>query len=225
MASQKRTDNFNTYHRSLSQSGAPQPYLPEPLNGNNDNSARVPEQHPAQHGHGVNWEVIHDEAPARPASPRDSLLQELDHCVASGLPNHIIYLGDKRNHDENLVECDTIFTEFASWGQTSDVPSALGAEVTVSAGLVGNGFQYTVDTLQMPVSTNPGEDFQSYLHGLFEIEGRDGAVEENESANLFTRNTAPFEQSPTDFFLADKSSSYAAPLNGGFESSIPILSS
>jgi hypothetical protein len=77
----------------------------------------------------------------------------------------------------------------------------------------------------MPVSTNPGEDFQSYLHGLFEIEGSDGAVEENESANLFTRNTAPFEQSPTDFFLADKSSSYAAPLNGGFESSIPILSS
>jgi hypothetical protein len=145
--------------------------------------------------------------------------------VASGLPNHIIYLGDTRNHDETLLECDTIFTEFASWGHTSDAPSALGAEVTLSAGLVGNGFQYTVDTLQMPVSTSPGENFQSYLHDLFEIEGSNGAVEENESANVFTRNTAPFEESPMDFFLADKSSSPAAPLNGGFESSITILSS
>ncbi|KAE9378477.1 hypothetical protein N431DRAFT_528799 [Stipitochalara longipes BDJ] len=221
MSSQEQTDHCDMYHESLSHSGAPHPYLQGPYNDNSNNSARVPKQYTAQYEHGENWEVTHDEAPARLASLGDSVLQGFygwdDHCLISGLPNQIFYSNDKWNQN-SLVELETSFLESTSWGETSSAPSALGAEVTVRAELMENTSQSAMDLLQMPVSDNPRENFHSYQHGLFEIERSREVMEEIESADLLTRNTTLFEASSTDFVFTDKYFSTAAPLNGGFES-------
>jgi hypothetical protein len=122
-------------------------------------------------------------------------------------------------HGEVLVELEPFLPVIGLWRQTSDEPQALGAVSTLSAGLMGNGSQSTMDSLQLPILANPGnETFNSYLHSFLETEESRRLVEEIGPADLSERNTAPFEQSPMDFFNVDEN--FAAPLNGDFDSSM-----
>jgi hypothetical protein len=125
-------------------------------------------------------------------------------------------------HGEVLVELEPFLPVLGLWKQTSDEPQVSGAVRTVSAGLMGNGSQSTMDSLQLPILDNPGnETFNSYLYNFLETEKNRLLVEEVEPANLSDTNTAPFEQSPVDSFNVNEI--FAAHLNAGYDNSNILL--
>lgn len=221
MAPRGLINNFNMHHRFWSHTGAPQSYLHEPYN---KSSAQVPGYGTkAYHQHKGHWGGGHDGISILPTSTGDTVFQRLyerdDDCGIGRFPSHNFYSDDRWKHGNIPLEWRSISPELRTWAQTSDAQSALGAEVTVSAGLIGNPFQSTMASLQRPILANPGmENFNSYLHGFSGTE-EILDVTDIEFANLFQRNTAPFEQGRGNLCLLDEPT-LSTPFNNEFDTSM-----
>jgi hypothetical protein len=224
MASPKRTDHPNMQYGSSSPSRGTQPYFHETCNNNNAQVSEYPAK--GHHKNKGNLEPFYGQIGALPTSAGDSVFQEgfswNDDRGIRGLPNHSCDSGDNLMHGEVLVELEPFLPVLGLWKQTSDEPQVSGAVRTVSAGLMGNGSQSTMDSLQLPILDNPGnETFNSYLYNFLETEKNRLLVEEVEPANLSDTNTAPFEQSPVDSFNVNEI--FAAHLNAGYDNSNILL--
>jgi hypothetical protein len=209
------------HHRFWSHMGASHSHLHEPCN---NSSAQVPEQGTeAYHQHRGNWKGGHDGISTLPTSIGDTAFQRLyeldDNCGISRLLSHNFYSDDRWTNDNVSLEWESVSPELRSWAQTSNVPLALGAEVTASAGLIGDPFRSIMESLQVPISVDPGmESFHSDLHSFSGTEEiRD--VTDIEFANLFPRDTARFEQSPGNFCSLDESA-LSIPFNSESDSSM-----
>ncbi|PMD49108.1 uncharacterized protein K444DRAFT_301185 [Hyaloscypha bicolor E] len=217
MASQKPTDHFNMHNGSSLHAGAPQPYDPYLREPYNSSSTQIPEHY--MNGHHENKgdsEGVHEQISTIATLEGGSLFQGLhgwdDGCGVGGFSSHNPDPGDKRNHGNAFGEWERLFPELGFWGETNDAVPVLGDEFTVSAVLTGNGFKPTVESWQMPISTNVGKaNFHSYPHILLDTEESRGVMEETESPNLSERKASLFAQSPTAFRLFDQSSLPAPP--------------
>jgi len=214
MASQKPTDHFNMHIESLLHAGATQPYNPYLHEPYNNGSIQVPEHY--MNGHYENEgdsEGVHEQVSTIATLEGGSVFQGLhgwdDGCRVGGFSSHNFDPGDKRNHGNAFGEWESLFPELELWGKTNDAVPVFGDEFTFSALPTGNGFQPTVESWQMPISTNAGKaNPHSYPH-IFLDTGKSHGV----SPNLSVRNAPLFAQSPTDFLQFDQSS-LPAPTNG-----------
>jgi hypothetical protein len=214
MASQKPTDHLSMHNGSLLHAGATQPYNPHLHEPYNNGSIQVPEHY--MNGHHENEgdsEGVREQISTIATLEGGSVFQGLhgwdDGCGVGGFSSHNFDPGDKRNHGNVFGEWESLFPELGLWGKTNDAVPVLGDEFTVSPLLTGNGFQPTVESWQMPISTNAGKaNSHSYPH-IFLDTGKSYGV----SPNLSARNPPLFAQSPTDFLQFDQSF-LPAPTNG-----------
>ncbi|CZR53493.1 uncharacterized protein PAC_03372 [Phialocephala subalpina] len=180
------------HHRFWSHMETPYSYLHEPYNNIN---VRVPEQGPKAHyQHRGNWEDGHDEMATLPTSTGDTVFQRLhewdDDCGIIRLQNHNFCSDDRWKRDGVSPEWESLPPELQS----------------------------TMESFQMPISTNPGtEKGHLFLHSVLGTEGSRDVTEEIEFTNLFQRNTARFGQSPQNLCLLGESA-LSTPFNSEFNS-------